>query len=55
MCQCGCDGIVLFAVLGVGVDVSGNLDVWVKCDVEVNWQIFGVISYFRCTTESVDR
>ncbi len=33
----GCDGIVVFVVPYVGLDVSVNLDVWIKCCVEVNW------------------
>ncbi len=33
----GCDGIIVFVVPCVGLDVSANLDVWIKCGVEVNW------------------
>ncbi len=49
----GCDGVVVFVVPCVGVDVSVNLDVWIKCGVEVNWQMCAVVSFFRYTTESV--
>ncbi len=45
----GCDDIVVC----VGVDVSANLDVWIKCGVEFNWQMCAVVSFFRYTTESV--
>ncbi len=51
----GCDGNIVFVVPCVGVDVSVNLDVWIKCGVEVNWQMCAVISFFRYTTESVHR
>ncbi len=51
----GCDGIVVFVVPCVGVDVSVNLDVQIKCSVEVNWQMCAVVSFFRYTTESVHR
>ncbi len=33
----GCDGVVVFVVLCVGVDVSVNLYVWNKCGMKVNW------------------
>ncbi len=51
----GCDGVVVFVVPCVGVDVSVNLDVWIKCSVEVNWRMCAFISFFRYTTESVHR
>ncbi len=35
----GCDGIVVFVVPCVGVDVSVNLDVRIICSVEVNWRM----------------
>ncbi len=50
----GCDGVVVFVVPCVGMDVSVNLDVWIKCGVEVNWQMCAVVSFFRYTTESVN-
>ncbi len=49
----GCDGVVVFVVSGVGADVSVNLDVRIKCSMEVNWQMCAVVSFFRYTTESV--
>jgi hypothetical protein len=49
----GCDGVVIFVVPCVGVDVSVNLDVRIKCGVEVNWRMCAVASFFRYTTESV--
>ncbi len=33
----GCDNVVVFVVPCVGVDVSVNLDVLIKCCMEVNW------------------
>jgi hypothetical protein len=36
----GCDGVVVFVVPCVGVDVSVNLDVRIKCGVEVNWRMY---------------
>ncbi len=51
----GCDGVVIFVVPCVGVDVSVNLDVRIKCGVEVNWQMCAVVSFFRYKTESVHR
>ncbi len=33
----GCDGVIVFVVPCVGMDVSVNLDVQIKCGVEVNW------------------
>ncbi len=50
-----CDGVVVFVVPCVGVDFSVNLDVWIKCSVEVNWRMCAVVSFFRYTTESVHR
>ncbi len=35
----GCDGVGVFVVSCVGADVSVNLDVRIKCSVEVNWQM----------------
>jgi hypothetical protein len=49
----GCDGVIVFVVPCVGVDVSVNLDVRIKCSVEVNWQMCAVVSFFRYTMESV--
>ncbi len=51
----GCDGVIVFVVPCVGVDVSVNLDVQVKCGMEVNWQMCAVVSFFRYTMESVHR
>ncbi len=51
----GCDGVIVFVVPCVGMDVSVNLDVRIKCSVEVNWRMCAVISFFRFTTESVHR
>ncbi len=51
----GCDGVVIFVVPCVGVDVSVNLDVWIKCSVEVNLRMCAVVSFFRYTTELVHR
>jgi hypothetical protein len=51
----GCDGVVVFVVPCVGVDVSVNLDVRIKCGVEVNSQMCAVVSFFRYTMESVHR
>ncbi len=39
----GCDGVVVFVVPCVGVDVSVNLDVRIKCSVEVNRQMCAVV------------
>jgi hypothetical protein len=50
-----CDGVVVFVVPCVGVDVSVNLDVRIKCGVEVNWRMCAIVSFFRYTTESVHR
>ncbi len=49
----GYDDIVVFVVPYVGVDVSVNLDVRIKCGMEVNRQMCAVISFYRYTTESV--
>ncbi len=49
----GCDGVVIFVVPCVGVDVSDNLDVRIECGMEVNWQMCAVVSFFRYTTELV--
>ncbi len=49
----GCDGVDVFVVPCVGVDVSVNLDVRVKCGVEVYWRMYAVISFFRYMTELV--
>jgi hypothetical protein len=49
----GCDDVVVFVVLCVGVDVSVNLDVRIKCGMEVNWRMCAVVSFFRYTTELV--
>jgi hypothetical protein len=46
----GCDGVVVFVVPCVGVDVSVNLDVRIECGVEVNWRMCAVISYNRIGT-----
>ncbi len=51
----GCDGVIVFVVPCVGVDVSVNLGVWIKCGVEVNWQMCAVVSFFRYTTKLVHR
>ncbi len=39
----GCDGVVVFVVPCVGVDVSVNLDVLIKFSVEVNWRMCAVV------------
>jgi hypothetical protein len=49
----GCDCVVVFVVPCVGADVSVNLDVRIKCSVEVNWRMCAVVSFFRYPTESV--
>jgi hypothetical protein len=49
----GCDGVVVFVVPYVGVDVSVNLDVRIKCSVVVNWRMCAVVSFCIYTTESV--
>ncbi len=49
----GCDDVVVFVVPCVGADVSVNLNVRIKCSVEVNWQMCAVISLFRYTMELV--
>ncbi len=49
----GCDDTIIFVVPCVGLDVSVNLDVRIKCGVEVNWQMCAVVSFFRYMTESV--
>ncbi len=49
----GCDGVVIFVVPCMGVDFNVNLDVWIKCSLEVNWRMCAVVSFFRYTTESV--
>ncbi len=41
----GCDGVVIFVVPCVGADVSVNLDVRIKCSVEVNWRMCAVVSF----------
>jgi hypothetical protein len=51
----GCDGVIVFVVPCVGVDVSVNLDVQIKSSVEVNWRMCAVVSFFRYTTELVHR
>ncbi len=51
----GCDGVVVFVAPCVGVDVSVNLDVWIKCGVEVNWRMCAVVSFFRYMMELVHR
>ncbi len=51
----GYDGVVIFVVSCVGVDVSVNLDVWIKCGMEVNWKMCAVVLFFRYTMESVHR
>ncbi len=51
----GCDGVVVFVVPCMGADVSVNLDVLIKCSVEVNWQMCAVVSFFRYTMELVHR
>ncbi len=48
-----CDGVIVFVVPCVGMDVSVNLDVRIKCGVEVKLQMCAVVSFFRYTTESV--
>jgi hypothetical protein len=49
----GCDGVGIFVVPCVGVDVSVDLDVWIKCGMEVDWQMCAVVSFFRYTMKSV--
>jgi hypothetical protein len=51
----GCDGIAVFVVPCVGMDVSVNLDVRIKCSMEVNWRMCAVVSFCRYTTELVHR
>ena len=41
----GCDGVIVFVVPCVGMDVSVNLDVRIKCSVVVNWQMCAVVSF----------
>ncbi len=41
----GCDGVFVFVVPCVGVDVSVNLDVRIKCSMEVNWRMCAVVSF----------
>ncbi len=49
----GCEGVIVFVVPCVGVDVSVNLDVRIKCSMEVNWRMCAVVSFFRYMTELV--